>query len=544
MSFTLTFKHKLLCFGALALANAALLSVLALHAQTRHGHSLAELTGALEAQRRLGRAETLLASLDGDAYRALTAATAGGPAAAFETLAATVADRRTGLQRLLQATTAPHLAPAQEALRASAAANVDRYAQEVAALVLLAAADPQSAHAQAAGFETRSVALAGEFERLGRSIERNARNTLSGAVASNAATARMLWTALAVAMLVSLALSWLLFRGAYLPLESIALHLESISRGTADLTIRLDDSGRDEMAWIAGSFNRFVKRIRVAMQSVIESSDGLGRAATELAALSQRSDSLLGEQQREVDQLAVAMQQMEGAVEHIAENSVHTAGAVERTSDEARAVRGVVDSVLVSFQSMATQVTSAAEVIRQLERDTTLIGSVLDVIRGIAEQTNLLALNAAIEAARAGDQGRGFAVVADEVRTLASRTQQSTAEIRGTIERLQERARHAVQVIETSSGHAHGAMQEAGAAQSALANITDQVDALVRMNTQIASAAEEQRTVTAEVRKNIASINDETVETADLARRVAGAAAGLRGLSGMLSTAITQFRVG
>ena len=70
---------------------------------------------------------------------------------------------------------------------------------------------------------------------------------------------------------------------------------------------------------------------------------------------------------------------------------------------------------------------------KQPERDSNDIQSILGTIRSIAEQTNLLALNAAIEAARAGEQACGFAVVADEVRARPKCTADSTAEI----ERLQ-----------------------------------------------------------------------------------------------------------
>jgi methyl-accepting chemotaxis protein len=165
------------------------------------------------------------------------------------------------------------------------------------------------------------------------------------------------------------------------------------------------------------------------------------------------------------------------------------------------------------------------------------------VIRGIAEQTNLLALNAAIEAARAGDLGRGFAVVADEVRTLASRTQQSTAEIQTMILTLQTGSRAAVEAMGASQSSVDICVQEMQRNGELLQEVSAAVNDISRMNSLIATSTYEQSAATNEIAGKVDNIRASSTTVAGEAERVAGAGSQLLGMAQQLGAVVARFHV-
>nr|WP_100547267.1 MULTISPECIES: methyl-accepting chemotaxis protein [unclassified Pseudomonas] len=295
-----------------------------------------------------------------------------------------------------------------------------------------------------------------------------------------------------------------------------------------DLRVRMEVSGRDDLAAIAQALNTAVEQMRDSLQGVNRESQQLDSTVQLLGGQARDALDAVEQQQAQMSQIATAATQMAATAQSVAQSCEQAAVEAQQTREVALSSNQRSERTSASMRHLSSRLGDSAAALQQLRDQTQQINRVVEVIKGIAEQTNLLALNAAIEAARAGEAGRGFAVVADEVRSLSKRTQDSTQEIAQTVDNLQRVVGQSVTLMEEACSQADGDIGSVLAMGDELQNIVDSVQRVSDRLAQIATAAEQQAATADEVSGNIQQVDQAAGQLLDGAQAVSSAAEQLR----------------
>ena len=298
-------------------------------------------------------------------------------------------------------------------------------------------------------------------------------------------------------------------------LRNILNMIENISKGEGDLTKRLDDSGSDEIARIAQSYNEFINKIHSLVVDIKEVSSSINLSSNDIDAgnrdLSKRAES----QAASLEETATSMEEM--------------TVSVKQNADSAQQAMHLSNSARKDAAKGGEVVQRTAAAMNDINGASSKIVDIIATIDGIAFQTNLLALNAAVEAARAGEHGRGFAVVAAEVRSLSQRCSDAAKEIKVLIQDTTNKVKIGSDLV-----------SESGAT---LEEIVKGVTKVADIVADIAAASHEQASGIEQVNTAIVQMDNMTQQNAALMEQAGAASASMKDQTGILEHKVSSFIV-
>ena len=364
----------------------------------------------------------------------------------------------------------------------------------------------QESEMLAANFRTVGGELIQSIDDLTIAIDQYVEQEIAAVEAEYRQMMQSVMLIMAVMVISGLVIAWVVSGRMVKPILEVREVLKQLSLG--NLTGRVHVSGSNEIGELSRDLNNTLEKMQDTIAHLNRISEEVAAASTELAEVMNSSQANAQQEMAEIEQVASAVNELSSTADNVSSNAQDADACAKQSQRMVDEGRNVFTQSEQSNQVTSQKMSEAADVVMHLREQSDQVSKVIEVIQAISEQTNLLALNAAIEAARAGESGRGFAVVADEVRMLAARTQESTQEIQAIIEDLQRQSANANDGMQQSLQMLKESEELTGLANEVFEGITDAITSIGDMNTEVATAAEQQSMVTQDINKNVVNMSE------------------------------------
>lgn len=319
------------------------------------------------------------------------------------------------------------------------------------------------------------------------------------------------------------------------PIQKMSNITSSIAKG--DLTLKIDHKSKDEVGLLGQNFNVMIEGMQNILLKINAVSDHVKTSSATLVESSEETKMSAEQVATAINELATGTTDIVNSVTSVTDKVQYMSETLKELSRFANEVNDtsleskdlsekgelLINEAIKTISEANHQVQATAEIIKLVDKRSSEIGNVINMITSIAEQTNLLALNASIEAARAGDAGKGFAVVAEEVRKLATETSSSADKIANMIRETQSESNRAVTSIEQGLGVVEDGMERVIESGDAFTRISGNVNMVSNQTTKINASIQNLEEISAAISVDMESISAVTEESSAGAEQVSAA---------------------
>ncbi|BFH14308.1 methyl-accepting chemotaxis protein [Paenibacillus melissococcoides] len=388
--------------------------------------------------------------------------------------------------------------------------------------------------------QTKGLAILKEMDDLVDSVnELNVKlaEQLSDVSSKQAVTTRSLLLGVTILLMIIGALMGIAFtRIIVKPLKKVSEVMKKAEEG--DFTQKIDYPFSDEIGQTSDAIdhmlnkvNGFTKHIAQTSQQIASFTEQLNESVSQTSSASEHIAQNVQEiaegaehQVQLVDQAAKSLNQMVQDTDVIITTQVASVNeAVTNASHKSTEGNKAIEFAVNQMQSIHRVISNLEHTIQGLNRRSSEIAQIMDLIKDIGEQTNLLALNATIEAARAGERGHSYMVVANEVRKLAEQSSQSADKIGSLIHAIQDEASQAVQSMQRTKNEVIAGVNAVGDAGQLFEGIKESVEEVAIHIEKVISSVNKMTLDAEAIQNTVQSVNHSAILSSSRSQNISAA---------------------
>lgn len=352
-----------------------------------------------------------------------------------------------------------------------------------------------------------------------------------------------LYSAAAASMILVVFIALYLANSIVRPIRNVVEMVKDISEGEGDLTVRLDETRKDETGELARWFNKFVGALKEQVEGMTKGADIIAASTSQISTTAAELAASATQTLTSVNQISTTTEQVKQTVQLSTEKADTMADAATEVDRIAEQGMKATEDAVSGMNRVKEDMEYIAESIIKLSEQTQNISEVVNVVNDLANESNLLAVNAEIEAAKAGEFGKGFSVVAQEVKSLSDQSRQATAKIQATLNEIQNATGQAVTATERGDKTVDDGVGLANISGQTIKALTDSVSQSSSSATQIAASSRQQLTGIDQLSQAMHSIKDAAGQNVEGARRLEDATKELKDAASHLKRLSNKFKL-